>query len=144
MYWTDRNGRWHRYDDLQPGRINQSAPRDRIRSNGHLLGASNRPSCGGPRFPMESDLPWESWEPAAGANAFRLVPTHCDDFGRSPQVRSSPFDSLRPGQTPDSCLGVKGSPVQIRPSRPEGPGQKGFRVLARAPFRSSGAKQGHL
>jgi hypothetical protein len=30
----------------------------------------------------------------------------------------SPSDSLRPAQTPDSCLGVKGSPVQIRPSRP--------------------------
>ena len=30
----------------------------------------------------------------------------------------SPPDSLRPAQTPDSCLGVKGSPVQIRPSRP--------------------------
>jgi hypothetical protein len=29
----------------------------------------------------------------------------------------SPPDSLRPAQTPDSCLGVKGSPVQIRPSR---------------------------
>ena len=42
------------------------------------------------------------------------------------------FDSLRPGQTQDSCLGVKGSPVQIRPSRPKGPGQRGFRVRARA------------
>jgi hypothetical protein len=44
----------------------------------------------------------------------------------------------------NAFLGVKGSPVQIRPSRPEGPGQKGFRVLTRAPFRSSGAKRGHL
>jgi hypothetical protein len=41
----------------------------------------------------------------------------------------------------DAFLGVKGSPVQIRPSRPEGPGQKGFRVLTRAPFRSSGANR---
>jgi Protein of unknown function (DUF3024) len=23
VYWTDRNGHWHRYDSLQPGRINQ-------------------------------------------------------------------------------------------------------------------------
>ncbi len=65
--------------------------------------------------------------------------THRDACGTSPQMRGSMFDCLRPGQTQDSCLGVKGSPVQIRPSRPEGPGQKGFRVLTRAPFRSSGA-----
>jgi hypothetical protein len=42
----------------------------------------------------------------------------------------------------NTFLGVKGSPVQIRPSRPEGPGQKGYRVLTRAPFRSSGANRG--
>jgi hypothetical protein len=59
-------------------------------------------------------------------------------------IADTPFDSLRPGQTLDSCLGVKGSPVQIRPSRPEGPGQKGFRVLTRAPLRSSGANRRHL
>jgi len=34
-------------------------------------------------------------------------------------MNDSPFDSLRPDQTADSCLGVKGSPVRIRPSRPE-------------------------
>lgn len=22
-YWADRNGRWHRYDDLPPGRVDQ-------------------------------------------------------------------------------------------------------------------------
>ena len=29
----------------------------------------------------------------------------------------------------NAFLGVKGSPVQIRPSRPEGPGQKGFGLV---------------
>jgi hypothetical protein len=33
------------------------------------------------------------------------------------QVRGSPADSVRPGQTGRSCLGVKGSRVQIPPSR---------------------------
>jgi len=33
------------------------------------------------------------------------------------QVRSSPSDSLRPAQTRCSWLGVKGSRVQIPPSR---------------------------
>ena len=23
LYWADRNGRWHRYDDLPPGRVDQ-------------------------------------------------------------------------------------------------------------------------
>jgi hypothetical protein len=23
LYWADRNGRWHRYDDLDPGRVNE-------------------------------------------------------------------------------------------------------------------------
>jgi hypothetical protein len=23
LYWADRSGRWHRYDDLRPGRIDQ-------------------------------------------------------------------------------------------------------------------------
>jgi hypothetical protein len=32
----------------------------------------------------------------------------------------SPPHSVRPAQTADSCRGVKGSPVQIRPSRPAG------------------------
>ncbi len=32
-------------------------------------------------------------------------------------MSGAPRDFLRPGQTPASCLGVKGSPVQIRPSR---------------------------
>jgi len=56
-------------------------------------------------------------EPITGATTSRSPPMSCDTPGVSLQVRGSPFDSLRPGQTPDSCLGVKGSPVQIRPSR---------------------------
>jgi len=52
-----------------------------------------------------------------GANTLRFTPTDPDPAGPSLQVKGSPFDSLRPSQTPDSCLGVKGSPVQIRPSR---------------------------
>jgi hypothetical protein len=57
------------------------------------------------------------WEPTMGANALRLSSTDPDPAGPLLQVRGSLLDSLRPGQTPDSCLGVKGSPVQIRPSR---------------------------
>jgi hypothetical protein len=56
-------------------------------------------------------------EPALGANVLRFASTRRDTRGTLPQVGGSPFDSLRSGQTPDSCLGVKGSPVQIRPSR---------------------------
>ncbi len=52
-----------------------------------------------------------------GANVLRFASTRRDTCGMLPQVGGSPFDSLRPRQTPDSCLGVKGSPVQIRPSR---------------------------
>ena len=58
-----------------------------------------------------------SWEPTMGANALRLSSTDLDPAGPSLQVRGSPLDSLRPWQTPDSWLGVKGSRVQIRPSR---------------------------
>jgi hypothetical protein len=62
-------------------------------------------------------LPKDPWEPTAGAKALRFTSTDPDPAGPSPQVSGSPFDASRPGQTPDSCLGVKGSPVQIRPSR---------------------------
>jgi hypothetical protein len=56
-------------------------------------------------------------EPALGANVLRFASTRRDTRRTLPQVGGSPFDSLGSGQTPDSCLGVKGSPVQIRPSR---------------------------
>jgi hypothetical protein len=46
-----------------------------------------------------------------------LVPTHRDVRRTLPQVRGSPFDVVGLGQTPEPYLGVKGSPVQIRPSR---------------------------
>jgi hypothetical protein len=52
-----------------------------------------------------------------GANVVGSPSTHRDTFGTSPRVGGSPLDFLRPGQTIDSCLGVKGSPIQIRPSR---------------------------
>ncbi len=61
--------------------------------------------------------PWEPREPIRGANAFRLPRTRRDSARALMQVRGSPSDSIRPGRTPDSCLGVKGSPVQIRPSQ---------------------------
>jgi len=77
-----------------------------------------------------------------GANAIRFPSSHRDPSRLFLMVKGSPLDASRAGQTTDSCLGVKGSPVQIRPSRPEGPGQKGFRILIRAPFRSSGANRG--
>jgi Protein of unknown function (DUF3024) len=38
LYWADRNGRWHRYDDLDPGPRRQSAERDRSRPHLHFLG----------------------------------------------------------------------------------------------------------
>jgi len=56
-------------------------------------------------------------EPIRGANAIRFLAAHRDPSRRFLLVRGSTLDSLRPRQTPDSCLGVKGSPVQIRPSR---------------------------
>jgi hypothetical protein len=89
-------------------------------------------------IPREPDLPWDSREPTAGANVLRLVPAHRDACGTSPQVRGSPFDPLRPGQTPDSCLGVKGSPVQIRPSR------QVFRTLVPRNGNETGHDHSHL
>ncbi len=62
-------------------------------------------------------MPWDPREPATGANVLRFVWTHRDTFGMSPRVRGSPLDFLGSGQTIASWLGVKGSPVQIRPSR---------------------------
>jgi hypothetical protein len=68
-------------------------------------------------FGVTHCLPGDPWEPTAGANTLRFTSADPDPARPSPQVKSSPLDSLRPRQTPDSCLGVKGSPVQIRPSR---------------------------
>ena len=76
-------------------------------------------------------------EPTVGATTVRFTSTDPDSAGSLPQVSGSTLDSPRPGQTLDSCLGVKGSPVQIRPSRPKGPGQKGFRVYL-GPLTASG------
>ncbi len=80
----------------------------------------------------------------------RLVPAHRDACGTLPQVRGSSFDSLRLGQTPDSCLWVKGSPVQIRPSRRRSeatswiPGVASWRPRERywLPASLSGAQEG--
>jgi hypothetical protein len=52
-----------------------------------------------------------------GANAGRLPQTGLDVIKALSQVRSSLADSLGPGQTGRSRLGVKGSRVQIPPSR---------------------------
>jgi hypothetical protein len=52
-----------------------------------------------------------------GANAGRLVQTPHDAVTAMSLVRGSPADFLGPGQTGRSCLGVKGSRVQIPPSR---------------------------
>ena len=68
-------------------------------------------------FGVTHGLPEDPWEPTTGANTLRFPSTDPDPSGSSMQVKGSQFDSPRPGQTPDSCLGVKGSPVQIRPSR---------------------------
>jgi hypothetical protein len=51
-------------------------------------------------------------------------PTSSDSPGLTTTSRgesaegASPPDYLRPSQTPDSCLGVRGLPVQIRPPQP--------------------------
>jgi len=66
-----------------------------------------------------------SGEPTAGANTLRLSSADPDPAGLFLQVKGSVFDFPRPGQTPVSCLGVKGSPVQIRPSRPEVQARRG-------------------
>ena len=52
-----------------------------------------------------------------GANVCRFLQTDRDAFRAVLQVRGSPADSVRPGQTVRSWLGVKGSRVQIPPSR---------------------------
>jgi len=62
-------------------------------------------------------LPREPREPGTGANAGRFPQTARDAFRALSQVRGSPADSLRSGQTGRSWLGVKGSRVQIPPSR---------------------------
>lgn len=49
-----------------------------------------------------------SGEPTAGANPLRFSTTDPDPARRFLQVNGSLPDSLRPGQTTDSCLGVKG------------------------------------
>jgi hypothetical protein len=74
---------------------------------------------------------------AASGGISRRGATVCAVQVLSEPCRATPGDARE-------VTGVKGSPVQIRPSRPEGPGQKGFRVLTRAPFRSSGSQTGSL
>ena len=59
--------------------------------------AAGRPDMGPARLPLFR--PREPREPARGANAFRLPPTHCDAVRPSFQLRGSPADSLRSGQT---------------------------------------------
>ena len=65
---------------------------------------------------------YDAWSRNPGSQLREPLPCDCPGLAATPRGESagggSPPDSLRPAQTPDSCLGVKGSPVQIRPSRP--------------------------
>ena len=79
-----------------------------------LAAAMTRPSIS---RNIESLLILMAWEPEMGAYAGRFPQTACDTNRALSQVRGSPADSLRPSQTGRSCLGVKGSRVQIPPSR---------------------------
>jgi hypothetical protein len=90
-------------------------------------------------MPWGSPLPpkWQLREPIRGANVFKLRPTGHDSARVMSLLRGSPFDSLRPRQTHRTCLGVKGSQVQILSSRPtpgpltlvKMPGQRALFVL---------------
>src|ERR1700761_1262343 len=64
-----------------------------------------------------------------GANAGRLPQTDRDAVGALSQLAGSLADSLGPGQTGHSCLGVKGSRVQI-PAVPTGQRQLTIMELA--------------
>ncbi len=92
-------------------------PYSRLGGTGLAAGSGLRYHAVGLHPPKEPDLPRDSWEPIEGANVARFVSTHRDVCRALPQVSGSHFDSLRPRQTPVSCLGVRGSPVQIQPSR---------------------------
>jgi hypothetical protein len=69
-------------------------------------------------------------EPVMGATASRLPQTYRDPSRAFLQLRGSPLDYPRLGRTQDSCLGVKGSPVQIRPSRRRSKAGSGFQLPA--------------
>jgi hypothetical protein len=56
-------------------------------------------------------------EPGTGAHARRLPRIGCDGVRALTQLAGTLADFLGPSQTGWSCLGVKGSRVQIPPSR---------------------------
>src|SRR5215510_5976829 len=60
-----------------------------------------------------------SWEPKTEATPYRPRQTAHGPHPALAAVSGSPPESSGPAQTPCPCLGVKGSPVQSRPSRPE-------------------------
>jgi hypothetical protein len=55
--------------------------------------------------------------PGAGANTLRFTSADPDPARPSPQVKDSPLDSLRPGQTTDPCLGSRGR--RFKSGRPD-------------------------
>ena len=57
------------------------------------------------------------WGASNGSRRGQTSPDSYRPRQTSAQVGGSATDSIRPAQTPCPCLGVKGSPVQIRPSR---------------------------
>jgi hypothetical protein len=95
-------------------------------------------------FGVTHGLPEDPWEPTTGANTLRFTSTDPDPAGPSLQMKGSPFDSLRPRQTPDSCLGSRGR--RIKSGRPYQKVQvrRGTGVLAETPLRPSGANGSHL
>jgi DUF3024 family protein len=44
LYWADRNGRWHRYDDLDPGPLDTVL--DEIEADWHFLGLTDGHASG--------------------------------------------------------------------------------------------------
>jgi hypothetical protein len=95
--------------------------REQAGSGGVRRGQADRTAwsgAGGTSFECASPAQEESREPIRGANTVKLARTGHDSARVILLVRGSPFDSIRPGQTHRTCLGVKGSQVQILSSRP--------------------------
>jgi len=102
-------------------------------------GATGEP-CGSHQPDQNSDNPdtYDGPLREPGSQSREPMPLDSPGLTATPRDESagggSPPDSLGPAQTPDSCLGVKGSPVQIRPSRQDMSSSEGFGRRAGALF----------
>ena len=88
-----------------------------------VTGMRNLPAPGSHQASRNPNNPgvYDGWSRNPGSQLREPMPSDSPGLTATPRGESagggSPPDSLRPAQTPDSCLGVKGSLVQIPPSR---------------------------